>query len=408
MKILTVPLITGGASHLIPLFVLQQRYFSRQPKVKNHFLVKASIHQLFQQYNISVVPVDYLLPDYTEEDRKRIAEGGKKEAVEVVNKHRKMVTDMESKAYHHVQPDIVLEDNCLNAPLFSEKYGVPRISIQRTGMFRSLPEHLRNPNHTHSWEKGQKKKRSYDFSEILISDFPDISDPKNRSPLNLSKNYLNPKTKIIPGIPSIEVLPEGIKNKASYFYCGPLTVEDNPTEALIKELNQFFAHNKTKKKVFITMGLVDQSELSAYIDFLLQKGYAVVSSKTVKGIDSPALYTNGFLPLNYICSHVDLVIHHCGSGMYHYPILNEKPTITLGTKCYDREDVGMRLELLGVSKHTPHPDDREDHLSIFESHLNSFENQSLCDFEKLKALKQEVYDTMLNFDIEEVLAFTTS
>lgn len=410
MNILTVPLITGGASHLIPLFVLQQRYIRRRADIKNHFLVSASHHQLFEQFQIPTVPLDYVIPNAYDEQIRLMKENPKeKEKVrQILTEYQKKVYAIEAEAFDYAQPDVVLEDNCINAPQFAEKNDVPRISIQRTGMFRSLPEELRNPNHTHSWEKGTAKKRTFDFSEIMISDFPDISDPKNRTPLNLSKNYLNPKAKIIPGIPSIEVLPDDIKNRDSYFYCGPLTVEDNPTEGLIKEMEAYFALHKEKKKIFITMGLVDQSELEAYISLLLRKGYAVISSKPVTNIQSSALYTNKFLPLNYICSHVDLVVHHCGSGMYHYPIFNEKPTITLGTQCFDREDVAVRLELLGVSKHTPHPNDDPNHLSIFESNLECFENQSLCDFEQLKALKQEVYDTMLSFDFNKVIEYTLS
>jgi hypothetical protein len=92
--------------------------------------------------------------------------------------------------------------------------------------------------------------------------------------------------------------------------------------------------------------------------------------------------------------------------MYHYPLLNEKPTITLGTRSYDREDIALRLEELGVSKHVPSSFDNSDYLSIFKSYLEDFENSTLCDFKMLKEIKQQIENTMKNFNPKEVIEYT--
>jgi len=304
-------------------------------------------------------------------------------------------------------PDIIIEDNSFSTPLIAEKNNIPRISIHRTGFFRSISSIHKNDNHKHSIED-KLGSNDTDVISFIKSNKLDLSIPENRIDINFLKNYVNSKAKLIPGIPSIEVLPKSIKNRDSYFYTGPLTVEDNPSQELIKKLSSFFEINNQRKVVFITTGLIDQSEIKPLIDILFTNGYAVISTSNIFVEDkySRMYYQNSILPLNYICSKVDLVIHQCGSGMYHYPILNEKPTITIGTQCYDREDVAIRLEQLKVSKHTPHPNDNNDYLNIFTQHLENFKNSTLCDFTKLKELKEEIYSTMLNFDMEEVIKYT--
>jgi len=391
MNTLTIPALSGGASHLIPLYVLHQRYF-RKLNVNNHFLVLEGKHETLKKSGIPVVPIDYNLQIQSKDEDLSI--------------HKDVLFKKQRDAYKHVQPTVIIEDNSFSTPLIAEKNNIPRISIHRTGFFRSLPKEYRNPNHMHSLEKGYKNEKSFDASFIFNSDFPSLKT--NRSEVNLLRNYLNAKTKLIPGIPSIEVLPENIKNRDSYFYTGPLTVEDNPSEALKNELDTFMNANADKKKVFITTGLIDRGNISEYVAHLLNQNYAVIATAPIEVNETyqNQFFYNRFLPLNFICTKVDLVIHQCGSGMYHYPILNEKPSITIGTQCYDREDVAIRLQQLGVNKHVPHPDDNAKYLAIFKEAVQQFQNNTLCDFDQLKKLKEEIYNTMLSFDIEEVIRYT--
>jgi hypothetical protein len=39
MNVLTIPYIAGGDSHLIPLYVLHQRYIRRMGSINNYFLL---------------------------------------------------------------------------------------------------------------------------------------------------------------------------------------------------------------------------------------------------------------------------------------------------------------------------------------------------------------------------------
>lgn len=109
------------------------------------------------------------------------------------------------------------------------------------------------------------------------------------------------------------------------------------------------------------------------------------------------------MPVDYICSQSDLIIHHCGSGMYHIPILNEKPSITIGTQCFDREIIASRLAELGISKHTPSRIDNINYLKIFNSNLDLFESESLTNMKRIKELKNEIIKVKSNFNLSAVL-----
>src|SRR5690606_22196169 len=146
------------------------------------------------------------------------------------------------------------------------------------------------------------------------------------------------------------------------------------------------------------------------ITILLGKDYALITTVKTPVPDDAVerVFVNKFLPLNLICSNVDLVIHQCGSGIYNYPILNNVASITIGTRCYDREDVALRLEELGISKHIPHPEDNPNYLEIFKQSIELFENNKLCDYKVMEKLRTEMYNTMLEFDITQVIDYATN
>lgn len=381
MKILTIPYIFGGASHLIPLMVMQHNYIRKISAIKNFFLVSETKHNILSAQGMKVLPLNYGVTDISIEN-----------IISSVEYYDKKIKAIEDKAFNYLNPDILLEDICFNSAMLAEKYGIPRISIQRTGMFRNLPTEKRNPKHHHSLEKGMDKiftlhqnHKTYDFGSEVFSE-----------------KYIQANAKIIPGIPSLEILPDNQPNKDSYFYAGPLIVNDRPSIFFKNKLAKFLQKNKDKKKVYITTGLVDYSSIVAYIKLLLKKNYAIITNHDISGLNPNLIFSKKILPLNYVCSKMDLIIHHCGSGMYHYPILNKKPSITIGTQCFDREDIALRLQQLGVSKHTPNPNDDEKYLSIFEGHLDKFENNTLCDLEKLLALREEIKLTKENFNFERI------
>lgn len=379
------------------------------PDVKSFFLLPEKLHQQYELAGISVLPIDFTVFDGR--DIEKAMNNVDPTAIRV---DYQMYVQKINSAFEMSKADIVIDDNELFSTLIAEKNGVPRISIYRTGFFRNIEQKLRTPAHMHSMEKTSMG-RGFDASMIL--------KPKRRlsqlqrrvlmnshlgSDADYFMNYLNPTTKLIPGIPSIENLPDGIENKDSFFYTGPLLVEDNPSEKLGIELNEFFTRNYYRKTVFITTGLVDQDDIQEMVLYLLKNGYAVISTRKVKdsGHYDGQLFTNAFLSLNYICSKVDLVIHQCGSGMYHYPLLHQKPAITIGTQCYDREDVALRLQQLKLSRHVPSERDDEHYMEIFIDHVKAFERGALADTSALQKIKEEIYRTMMDFDMAEVMDYT--
>jgi len=351
MNILSIPYFAGGLSHFIPLYVLHHKYIKYNTEVRNEFLVNNHLQNFLITRGVNSVPIDY----FTEDDSRLISSD--------YTKMSKYVLEKQREAYLAVKPTLIIEDTSLSSPLIAEKNKIPRISIQRTGVFRSINERYRNNNHVHSMEKGNYTKES-DF--ILNSKNTDNSI-FSESDIHFLELYSKPKAKIIPGIPSIECLPNDIEYRESYFYSGPLIIEDKPSKKLSSRLDKFLMENKQKPIVFITTGTVDKTPIEKYLEFFVKRNYAVITtcSHELNQVYSECIFYKKLLPLNYICSISNLVIHQCGSGMYHYPIMNRTPSLTIGTQCYDREDIALRLEELGVSAHIPHPNDNSNFWDIF-------------------------------------------
>ncbi|MEC3875862.1 glycosyltransferase family protein [Chryseobacterium salviniae] len=386
MNILTIPYIAGGLSHLLPLYVLQQKYLRDNSGIKNHFLVNDNSQKLLTMQGIDFVPVNYTL-------KENLLKPGSPQEI------KEDIIDMEKRAYEIVQPSLIIEDTSMLSPLIAEKNKIPRISIQRTGIFRSIDKSHRNEKHVHSLEKGNTGNSSENPS-VLFTSNEDFNAP-------FLTQYAHPKAKIIPGIPTIERLPENIENRNSYFYSGPLVVMDKPSKNLSVRLEEFLCNNKGKPVVFITTGTIDKTPIENFIEFFVQRNYAVITT-CYCGINekySREILYNKILPLHHICGISDLVIHQCGSGMYHYPIMNRIPSLTLGTQCYDREDVALRLQELGVSAHIPHPDDNPEYWNIFLKKIEQFENKTLIDYKMMDDLRNEINETITDFNMEKVIAY---
>lgn len=387
MTILSVPYIFGGLSHFLPLYVLNQK-IKKNNFVQNYFLVNNSVQNFLKIQNISYVDTDYILDESLVID---------KDASEI----NKRIMEMEQEASDLVKPSLIIEDTSFLTPLIAEKNNIPRISIQRTGLFRSIDPSLRNVKHTHSLQKGGFADHSEFSLEGVQTSIFDISDSF------YLKNYKESKVKIIPGIPSIECLPSDIKNRESYFYSGPLIVMDKPSINLTKRINEFLNVNNGKPIVFITTGTIDRTPIHNFIEFFVKRNYAVVTTcdHEINETYRQEIFYNKLLPLNYICGISNLVIHQCGSGMYHYPIMNRVASLTLGTKCYDREDIALRLQELGVSGHIPHPDDNADYWNIFLKMIDKFEENNLINYNMIDRLQDEITRTMSDFDMKKVIDY---
>ncbi len=389
MNILTIPYIAGGLSHFIPLYVLQQKYLRNNLEIKNKFLVNNTIQRFLAMQGVQYLPIDYIFEEslLTSNDALGI---------------RERIVEMEKKAYDIVKPSLIIEDNAFMSPLIAEKNNIPRISIQRTGLFRSINTRYRNSNHVHSMQKGPHNDRSA-FVPIWVTTLSD-----HNSDSYFWHQYAKPKAKIIPGIPTIERLPENTEDRESYFYSGPLIVMDKPSKDLCIRLNEFVIVNKKKPIVFITTGTIDRTPIEKFIEFFVKRNYAVITTCdcAINEAYKQEIFYNKLLPLNYVCGISDLVIHQCGSGMYHYPIMNRVPSFTIGTLCYDREDVAQRLQELNISGHIPHPDDDSNYWEIFLGLVNRFENNTLIDFDMMDRLKLEIHETASNFQMKKVIQYT--
>lgn len=387
MNILSVPYIFGGLSHFLPLYVLNHKLKAIN-SIKNSFLVNNTIQNFLKIQNTRFVPIDY---NFNE----NIIEDGKTDNL------NRAIKEMEEEAFNIIKPSIVIEDTSFLTPLISEKNNVPRISIQRTGLFRSIDSSLRNGRHTHSLQKGFFIDKAEFSSEYIQSSIFDISES---SYLN---RYKESKVKIIPGIPSIECLPDNINNRDSYFYSGPLIIMDKPSINLSKRIHEFLDVNKGKPVVFITTGTIDRTPIRKFIELFVKRNYAVITTcdHEINETYKQEVFYNRLLPLNYICGISNLVIHQCGSGMYHYPLMNRVASLTLGTQCYDREDIALRLQELGVSGHIPHPDDNEDYWNTFLKMLDKFERNELINYDMMEVLRNEITQTMNAFKMKEVIDY---
>jgi hypothetical protein len=111
--------------------------------------------------------------------------------------------------------------------------------------------------------------------------------------------------------------------------------------------------------------------------------------------------------MHFVCARADLMVHHCGSGTYHYPLLHGLPSITVGTQKYDRDDVAVRLEELGVSVHIPAPEECQRFVETFKSAVRRYFDPSgeLMSWTKdqIETLRLEIERTVSAFDFAEVL-----
>lgn len=376
---MTIPYIGGGLSHLLPLLSFHHNYIRQNNKIENYFLVGDIVKSIFRRNRIKTLKSDYNIDSIIEDNVG-------------TSSRAKKIRNIEILELNKLKPDLLLEDFCYNSPILSKKYNIPRISIQRTGMFRSVDNEDRMAEHRHSLFSGLNDCFGNEqFNQSSISE-----------ELTLD-SYTKADIKIIPGIPSIESLPKHLNGDKSYFYCGPLLVKDKPSPTFLSSFQNYMVNNQGKRKAYITTGLVDQTDIKKYCEILLKNDFSIITNHDFGQWRSNRIFYKKIIPLNYLFKFIDLVIHHCGSGMYHYPILYGLPSITIGTRCYDREDIAQRLESLNISKHVPHVLDNKNYLETFQENLNLFFKDKLVDYKSINSLKKEILETKASFKMSEVL-----
>jgi hypothetical protein len=389
VKVLFVPLPEGGAAHLIPLLALNQSLANTS--IETAFLVPGSMHEFLRQFGVQVVDIDN--QRYT---------------------HNGLRTEM--RAYKKFGPNVVVDDANPGTGLASALARIARVAIQRTGMFPGAEPRNRNLRH------------SMALSELR--DLPDVTFLGLPQPKTFT-DFFNADMKIVPGIRSIELLPAHLQDDQSYVFSGPLLLEDFMMGEVglsnlrdldgslminrfkdFGPLRQFFNTHQQRGIVYATFGTHAQAcgSVHAALRYLLDNGLAVVSSISIPNLTDAqreAYYYANYLPMHFVCSNVDLMIHQCGSGTYHYPILHDLPTITVGSGCYDREDVAVRLMELGVSVHLPGPGEQSDFRDRFKSAIDEYLTNPSGFLpqreEKLRGLNREIQETVAGFNFPEVL-----
>ncbi|HZI20617.1 MAG TPA: nucleotide disphospho-sugar-binding domain-containing protein [Pyrinomonadaceae bacterium] len=384
MKVLFVPMLEGGPAHLLPLLALDKML--KHTSAETAFLVPRKQQQVLRQGGVNVLDIDHV--------------GFRSEV----------------PAYKRFGPDVVVDDAGMTTGAATLLTGTPRVAIQRTGMFPGGAP--RNEKHGHSMEISAEDLRRK-WAGLAHLGLP---EPKAFSDL------FRAECKIVPGLPSIEVLPPPLQDDPTYCFSGPLLMDDflidrlggggrwagvNPGDSKnFAPLQKFFDRNRRRRRLYVTFGTVAQPTREMYdcLKFLLGNDAAVVSSirlDDLTTVQRELFFYAPYLPMHFVCSNIDLMVHHCGSGTYQYPLIHEVPSIIVGTQCHDRDDVGMRLAELGAAVYLPGPGENETFVGDFKRAVEQYfagEGGFMAEKKKsLAALNEEVKRTAEAFDLEAVL-----
>jgi len=175
-------------------------------------------------------------------------------------------------------------------------------------------------------------------------------------------------------------------------------------------LEKFYTLHRQRPKVFVTFGTTAKARpaMLERVRALLDRDVAIVTSVGLGDLttsERERVFHGPWLPMNYVCSQSDLMIHQCGTGTYQYALSHRLPGVTVGTEYYEMETIAMRLQDLGVSVHLPSPD-REEFKMAFEKAISSyFDSPDFLEEKRwnLSVLHQEIQETKEAFDFERLL-----
>src|SRR5947209_4517323 len=225
MRVLFVPNELAVIPHGIPLLGLNEKL---DKSFTTAFLLPRAYHSMKRACNVNVLDIDY--------------KGFRSEM----------------QAYGQFRPDVVVDDCSLrtgHAAAFSE---LPRITVLRTGTFPGYTP--RNPRHRHS------------MGFNLNLDLPDVTCLGLKQPQRIDEMFIADRH-IIPGIPSVEILPEPIRENPTYVFSGPLMLSDFQIEELERvirlsrhefisrlALERFISGHKGRPLMYITFGNVAKAK----------------------------------------------------------------------------------------------------------------------------------------------------
>jgi len=380
LRILFIPNAGAVIPHLVPLMALDSRLV---PQIhESAFLVPSRFHASLKKLGRQVLDVDYR-PETAFRD--------------------------EMTACGHFRPDVIIDDFSMVTLLTASVTGVPRITIARTGAFPGATP--RDKDHRHSCESIGRFDFDVNFRDCEL--FCGVPTPRTFADVCAAN------ASIIPGIPSIETLPPGTGDRQDFFFAGSLNVPDHmipsPDEHVHSDSDAamtFVDRHQGRGIAYVTIGsvLAPGNSICTAILHMLDVGMAVISTIRMTGLSaaqSELFYHAPFIQMDAVCSRVSMMVHHCGSGTYQYAIAHKLPSICVGSKFYDRDDVAHRLDELGVAKYIPAGVDTTAFMERFREALNVCRDSSskwhIEAMRKLDALKHENDSTSESFDLEAVL-----
>jgi UDP:flavonoid glycosyltransferase YjiC (YdhE family) len=167
---------------------------------------------------------------------------------------------------------------------------------------------------------------------------------------------------VVPSIPEIDPLPARVRDhypESTFVYSGPLLLQvGSPTS---ESLREWIASSQREGApvILVTLGTAWGAKIyEALADCLERTEFAVImvipedhERHHLQQRNGPRFQAVGLIDLRDLAERVDLVVHHCGHGTLHTVLLAGKPSLTLPTGQYDREDNALRLEDLGCGRH---------------------------------------------------------
>jgi UDP:flavonoid glycosyltransferase YjiC (YdhE family) len=165
---------------------------------------------------------------------------------------------------------------------------------------------------------------------------------------------------VVPSIPQIDPLPDTVHDdypESTFVYTGPLLLPiGTPASAALRDWIASFRQNGTPV-LLVTLGTAWETTMYRTLaDCLERTEFAVVMVVPDDRLrrelrDGPRLQVVGLTDLRDLAAQVDVVVHHCGHGTLHTALLAGKPSLTLPSGHYDREDNALRLQDLDCGRH---------------------------------------------------------
>ena len=170
---------------------------------------------------------------------------------------------------------------------------------------------------------------------------------------------------VVPSIPALDPLPAGVRDhypESTFVYTGPLLLQ--VAGRTPESLQEWIASCRQEGApvVLVTLGTTWGGKIYPLLaDCLARTEFAVImvipddqERARLEQRNGPRFQAVGLTDLRDLAERVDLVVHHCGHGTLQTVLLVGKPSLTLPSGQYDREDNALRLEDLGCGRHLGH------------------------------------------------------